>query len=118
MRKAESERFLKKLRGLSARMVGEVTHLTDEAFTPGGGSTQPNHMAELGSATYEQDVTLQMLECEGDVLEEIRDAIERIRLGSFGKCERCRKQIPRPRLNAIPYTRYCVQCARDVELEG
>jgi hypothetical protein len=41
----------------------------------------------------------------------VRDALARIDNGSFGKCENCGKAIAPARLEAIPYTRYCVECA-------
>ena len=118
MKKADRDQHLRKLQLMRTRLSEELLNLTDEAFEKSsGGSTQPSHMAELGSDTYEQDVTLQMLQCEEGVLEEINEAIERVAEGTFGKCERCQKRIPKPRLNAIPYTRYCVACAKDIELE-
>ena len=119
MKKADRNQHLGKLQALKARLTGEVIHLSDEAFEKSAGdSTQPSHIAELGSVTHEQDVMIQMLQCEENVLGEINYAIERVRAGTYGKCERCKKQIPKPRLNAIPYARYCVSCAKDVEPEG
>ncbi len=45
----------------------------------------------------------------------VHDALVRIDEGTYGKCEQCRHVIPRVRLNAIPFTPYCVQCERDRE---
>jgi RNA polymerase-binding transcription factor DksA len=42
-------------------------------------------------------------------------AIDRIVAGTFGVCESCRKPIPKTRLDAIPYTAYCVDCEREQE---
>jgi DnaK suppressor protein len=35
--------------------------------------------------------------------------------GIFGQCENCQRKIPRERLEAVPYTRFCVNCARAEE---
>ena len=35
--------------------------------------------------------------------------------GSFGQCEECEEDIPSARLEALPYARYCVACARKME---
>lgn len=116
MKKAETRAYLNRLLALRSRLTGEVLHLTNEAFTANAGeSSQPNHLAELGSGTFEQEVTLKMIQSEGNALGEIDEAIDRIRNGSFGKCENCQRPIPKPRLEAIPYTRFCVQCAKLAE---
>ncbi|ANL49192.1 DksA/TraR C4-type zinc finger protein (plasmid) [Rhizobium phaseoli] len=39
-------------------------------------------------------------------------ALERLNHGSFGRCVRCLDPIDPGRLEAIPYTPYCVTCAR------
>ena len=49
------------------------------------------------------------------VLTEIAGAMERINDGTFGHCEECQSAIPRARLQALPYTRFCVDCARKLE---
>ena len=117
--KAEFEPFLKKLLELRARLTGEVMHLTSEAFRENRSeSSQPNHIAELGSDAYEQDITLQMLQTEENVLHEINEAISRCEKGSYGICEMSGKPIPKARLNAIPWTRYRVECAKIAEQGG
>jgi DnaK suppressor protein len=63
------------------------------------------------------------MERDQGVLEEIEDALKRIDKGTFGLCEGCLEQgkppskaaIPKARLNAVPYARYCVECARKRE---
>lgn len=116
MKKADQDHFLKKLTALRSRITGEVINLVNEAFhEPGSESTQPNHMAELGSTVYEQDVTLRMAQSEENVLQEINEAIDRIHEGTYGVCEMSGKPIPKARLNAIPWTRYRVECAKELE---
>lgn len=43
-------------------------------------------------------------------LEQTSDALRRIDKGSYGDCERCGREIPRERLEALPQARYCVPC--------
>jgi len=43
-------------------------------------------------------------------LAEIDAAIERVRAGVYGRCERCGEQIPDARLEARPVARTCVTC--------
>jgi DnaK suppressor protein len=37
-------------------------------------------------------------------------ALERIKAGTFGKCERCGRTIPAARLQALPSAPHCVAC--------
>jgi RNA polymerase-binding transcription factor DksA len=72
-------------------------------------------MADLGTASYEQQFTLSLMENEEQVLKEIAAAWDRIDQGTFGFCEECRKEIPQARLLVLPYTSHCVECAREVQ---
>lgn len=45
----------------------------------------------------------------------IRLALERIKEGSFGECVHCGTQIGVKRLEALPWTPYCIDCQEKVE---
>ncbi|HEV3202973.1 MAG TPA: TraR/DksA C4-type zinc finger protein [Gemmataceae bacterium] len=121
MTKAEIEEYRGHLLNLKQRLDGDVSHLADEALrknqkeASGNLSSMPIHMADIGTDNFEQEFTLSLLQSEEQVLGQIADALERIREGAFGTCEECQNPIPKPRLQAIPYTRYCVDCARKLE---
>lgn len=106
-----------------ARVRGDVQQLTNGALDGGQDSKSPTHMAELGTDTFEQDFSLGVMERDQGVLDEIENALKRIDKGTFGLCEGCLEQgkppskaaIPKARLKAVPYARYCVDCARKRE---
>lgn len=120
MTKAELQAYERLLMGLRDRLNGDVSHLADEALGKAGEgsgnlSHMPIHMADLGTDNFEQENTLSLLHNEEQQLQEIGDALERIRQGSFGLCEECRTAIPKARLKELPYARHCVACARKLE---
>jgi len=121
MSKADLENFKHILRTLRTRMTGDVSHLTDEAFRAagsngnGGVSSAPQHPADVGTDAFEQEFTLGLLENQEQVLGEIDAALDRVRAGTFGRCEECQTVIPKTRLQALPYARYCVACARKLQ---
>ncbi len=119
MKKQEMKPFKDILLGLRARMRGDVSTLANAALAKAGGSgsgsSVPSHIADLGSDTYEQDNTLRLMDNEGEVLAQIEGALERIEDGDYGSCVECSGKIPKTRLNAIPYTPYCVKCASQIE---
>ena len=102
-------------------LVGDMEQLANAALrgsrpdTAGGLSSMPIHMADIGSENFEQEFTISLVESGQVTLEEIDAALARIREGTFGSCEECNGRIPKQRLKAIPYTPYCVECARKLE---
>lgn len=121
MKKREMKPYKELLLALRARLRGDVNTLANAALssnnqTAGSSSSSvPSHIADLGSDTYEQHNTLLLMSSEGEVLEQIEEALERIEDGVYGTCIECNKVIPKTRLNALPYTPYCVKCASELE---
>lgn len=52
---------------------------------------------------------------EHQFLQVIESALDRIRSGSYGECVTCGKEINEKRLEAIPWTAYCIQCEELIE---
>ncbi len=90
-----------------------MTQMEDNALNKDHSKTtsMPINMAELGSDSSEQELTLSLLGSDKNALDQIEAAIVRIEDGSYGRCEECGGKIPRSRLEAIPYAAQCVQCA-------
>jgi RNA polymerase-binding protein DksA len=117
MTKTDLTLHRRKLLALRARLQGDMTQMEDNALNKDHNKTtsMPNHMAELGSGNFAQELTLSLLGSEQDALDRIEAAVERIEDGSFGQCEECGRKIPEPRLEAIPYAALCVRCASQQE---
>jgi DnaK suppressor protein len=119
MTKAEIQSYRVRLLALKKRLGGDLSGLEQEARRPIGGeasgslSDVPLHMADLGSDAYEEDLTLTLLQNEEQIGAEVNAALTRIEQGTFGRCEECHQEIPKERLDAVPYTRYCVRHARE-----
>jgi DnaK suppressor protein len=113
----EIDVYRQRLLALLRRLDRDRSQLKAEALqgtggeTSGGLSDVPVHPADLGSDAYEEELTLGLLENEEQLIEEINVALARIDQGSYGRCEACRRPIPRARLNVLPSTRLCVACA-------
>jgi DnaK suppressor protein len=76
------------------------------------------HMADAGTDTFDRDFALGMLSSEQDALYEIDEALNRIRDGTYGKCELTGKPIEAERLEAIPWTRFSAAAEKQLEREG
>lgn len=76
------------------------------------------HQADAGSDAYDRDFALSLLSQEQDALYEIEEALKRIDLGAYGICEMSGKPINHPRLEALPFARYTVECQSQIEKQG
>jgi DnaK suppressor protein len=76
------------------------------------------HQADAGSDAYDRDFALSLLSQEQDALYEIDQALKRIEMGSYGVCEMSGKQIPKARLEAIPFARFTVECQSQLEKQN
>jgi DnaK suppressor protein len=124
MKNDELEAFRQTLERVRARLRGDLDQMTDEALRrsivngSGNLSNVPLHMADVGSENYDQEFTLELIENEQGTLELVNEALDRLEQGKFGLCVECGEPISKPRLQAIPYTRHCIHCARLVENGG
>jgi len=107
---------LEKLLALRAELLGDMTHLEDDSLKDHAKTISiPTDKEELGSDNADQELTLTLLGSDEDILDQVEAAIHRIEDGDYGRCEKCGEQIPKSRLDAIPYAADCVQCASKQE---
>jgi len=71
----------------------------------------PDDTYALASRTLLEDLTVDTMERERQLLVEIEGALERLEEGEFGICEGCGADIPHRRLQALPWARFCIECA-------
>ena len=76
------------------------------------GSTSDNHLADAASETYERELEEGLEEDAQARLREVDDALARIEGGTYGTCTACGKKIPDDRLEAVPWTKLCIDDAR------
>ncbi|MCM3757701.1 TraR/DksA C4-type zinc finger protein [Sporosarcina aquimarina] len=74
-------------------------------------STYDNHPADLGTELYDREKDRALSVHATEELEKVQQALERMKEGSYGVCEKCGKEIPYERLEAVPYTTFCVDDA-------
>ena len=110
-KKKELEGFRRILLQQRNMIAGNLSTL-DSKEDAGGNSGDE---ADISSGNAESQFTLSMLASETDVVQKIDQALGRIDDRSFGVCNGCEELIPQPRLEAIPWTVFCVECQRKAE---
>lgn len=109
----ENYRNLLRLRADLRQQSGHLTELAREESP-----ASSMHMADAASDSFDRDFALSLLSSEQDALQEIEAAIKRIEQDEYGRCEITGKPIPKARLDAVPWTRYTVAAARQLERDS
>jgi len=114
---AEISKFKTLLLAKRNEILGNVLSMEDESLRRQNSdlSNMPTHMADAGSDNYEIENTLGLMDSERKLLREIDEALDRIENGTYGTCEGSGKLIPKARLEAIPWAKYCVEYANTLE---
>lgn len=117
MNRAQLDHFRALLLRKRTELVGDVAGMEAAALQGESGSlsNMPSHLAEQGSDASEQSLQLDLAANDRKLIREIDEAIKRIDNGTYGVCEVTGKPIKTERLEEIPWTRYCIEAARELE---
>ena len=57
-----------------------------------------------------EELAIRNLDRESSLLRNVRGALGRIADGSYGICLHCEEEIKPKRLDAVPWTKFCIRC--------
>jgi RNA polymerase-binding transcription factor DksA len=111
----EHKKWLDRLIALRHRLLADGHVLEEEGLHI---ETRVDGAAENGAEGYEEETTLALLENNSDALREVDEAIRRIEVLTYGRCQECQKMIPKGRLGVLPHARHCIECQSELERIG
>jgi RNA polymerase-binding transcription factor DksA len=114
--KAEWQKYCQRLLELREQLHRQMNGLAKESAQELPGYSL--HMADSGTDNFDRDFALSLLSSDQDAVYEIEEALKRIEKKTYGVCELTGKNIPRARLEAIPWTRFTVEAQAQLEREG
>jgi DnaK suppressor protein len=79
------------------------------ARVPAAGGMEGDLIDEA-NADAEAELHIRLHETDGRLLRKIEEALARIRQGTFGVCQVCKRPISKARLEAVPWTHLCREC--------
>ena len=95
-------------------LADELTNLGDVQAADSSGDS-----ADLAFKAASDEMSSHLAELDADELNQVEEALARLRQGTFGLCEgdsqSCQRKIPVVRLNALPYSRLCINCQRQMD---
>ncbi len=116
MLKPELKFFENLLNEKKETLLQELGYLEDNTMRlsskEGAGdlSSHAYHLADHATETQDREQAFHMASREGKFLYYIEEALDRVRNGTFGVCKKCGKLIPKPRLEAVPTAKMCIDC--------
>lgn len=72
-------------------------------------------IADRAASSYTKEFLFSQSNNDRQLLQMVDGALVRIREGSFGECISCGKEINSKRLEAVPWTRHCIECQEKLE---
>lgn len=88
-----------------------------DKYSPTELSNYDNHPADIASELFQTEFNIGLKVHEEDMLKEVKDALERMEKGEYGKCEMCGKDIDVERLEVRPFARLCIECENNKEIK-
>ena len=121
MQRLNTEKYRKKLMEERERLHREMGIIEQEMSYDDAGagrselSNYDQHPADAGTETFEKERDLSLHDSFRDTIGRIDEALGKIDRGTYGVCDRCGREIPAGRLDALPHAIYCVECQDIVE---
>ena len=104
MTKSELSKYQKILEAKQAELEAFVRNREGIAI-----EKSPDALDEVQHAA-ERELAIRNLDRESNLLRNVRAALRRIDEGNFGVCLHCEEDISPKRVNAVPWTPFCIQC--------
>lgn len=105
----------KKLRSYRDRLVLERDALLgvvgrNEDYGREADTEATQDPADKASNSYTKELLFSQSTNDRIILTQINEALERMEIEEYGSCANCGQEIQPKRLDAVPWTRYCIKC--------
>jgi len=114
MDKKKLEAFKKRLEMRQQELRRTVTRTQADGRTADE-DTAAADIADRAASSYNKEFLFSQSNNERQLLQMVEKALARIREGSFGECVHCGNEINAKRLEAVPWTRHCIECQEKLE---
>jgi DnaK suppressor protein len=104
MNKTDLEKYKAVLEARQAEISAGLRNRQDIAI-----EKTPDALDEVQLAG-ERELAIRNLDRESNLLRQVKGALARIADGTYGTCLHCEEEIKPKRLEAVPWTKYCIRC--------
>ena len=117
MNKKEKESYKKKLLERKDEIVDVLSEFYNETKEVENSGIAMD-MADKAEISYTKEFLLSLSDTERKQLQLIDSALGRIEKCDYGICQTCQVKIGKKRLDAVPWTPYCIDCQQKAEEES
>ena len=103
LKKEEIQKFKKRLEDLREQINSSLRGVSSDVRSPEENKGYSQHQADEGTDDFVRNISLGVSSAEMDILRQIERALEKIEEGTYGVCDSSGDDIPKKRLEAIPY---------------
>ena len=114
----EIEHFKEELLKLKSQLSKVVQGVTEDVKTQEESKGYSQHQADEGTDDFGRTISLELSNKEFEVIKQIDHALGKIENGTYGICDITGKEIPKKRLEAIPYASMTVEAQQLLEKGG
>lgn len=113
MEKKKLELFRKKLEARQQDLRRTVTRTQQDGRSADEDTAQD--IADKAASSYNKEFLFHQSNADRQLLQMVESALARLREGNFGECISCGREINPKRLEAVPWTRHCIECQEKLE---
>jgi len=113
MDKKKLETFRKRLEERQLALRKTVSRTEEDGRIADQDTAQD--IADRAASSYTKEFLFSQSNNDRQLLQMVETALLRIREGEFGECVSCGEEINAKRLEAVPWTRYCISCQEKLE---
>lgn len=106
---------LKKALEERQRFLRESVSRTEQDGREADATDSAQDIADRASSSYQKEFLFHQSNNDRQLLQMVEAALLRVRQGSYGECVSCGSEINIKRLQAVPWTRYCISCQEKLE---
>jgi DnaK suppressor protein len=107
------QRYEKRLRARQQELEQALANTVAQALASNVADAQD--VADQAVAGYQKEMLFSQGTVRNAQLRLVRQALNRIAEGSYGDCVRCSEAIGAKRIEALPWTPYCIDCQERIE---
>jgi DnaK suppressor protein len=115
LKKSEIEHYKNELLKLKAQLTNNINDSKEEVKELDESKGYSQHQADEGTDDFGKTITMEVTNKEYTILRQIERALKKIEEGSYGICDITKKEIPKARLDALPYASMTVQAQEEME---
>jgi DnaK suppressor protein len=113
MDKKKLDTFKKRLEDRQRELRETVSRTAQDGREADSESAQD--IADRAAQSYNKEFLFHQSNNERQLLQMVESALTRIHEGTFGQCISCGEEINPKRLDAVPWTRHCIECQEKLE---